>query len=348
MLELKEVSKSWGEFSLRKISLTVYDSEYFVILGPTGAGKTLLLETIAGLHRPDKGEIWFKGRNITAIPPEDREMGIVFQDYALFPHMTARENILFGLKLRKVPGREAEQRLHNVADMLKIREILHRYPQTLSGGEKQRVALARALVLQPKLLLLDEPLSALDEEIRRNLWEELRGLHERLKITTIHVTHDQTEAVALADRIGVMTRGSIVQVGTPQEVFRNPKSEFVARFTGFENIYEGYASQSGGITVVKVDREVDIVSTDTKAGRVKVCIRPEDITLHMERPRSSARNVFRGVVTQVSDRGPLVRLKVKSKIEFIVLISRKSFSEMKLNIGSKVYLSFKASSARLM
>ncbi len=145
-----------------------------------------------------------------------------------------------------------------------------------------------------------------------------------------------------------MTRGSIVQVGTPQEVFRNPKSEFVARFTGFENMYEGYASQSGGITVVKVGENVDIVSTDIKTGRVKVCIRPEDITLHMERPRSSVRNVFRGVVVQVSDSGPLVRLKVKSKMEFIVLISRKSFSEMKLDAGSRVYLSFKASSARLI
>lgn len=347
MLELKGISKSWGEFKLRNVNLKIYDGEYFVILGPTGAGKTLLLETIAGLHKPDEGEIWFEGRNITLTPPEHRKIGIVFQDYALFPHMTVRENILFGLRLKKIPRREAEKRLHSMASMLKIEGILHRYPRTLSGGEKQRVALARALVLQPRLLLLDEPLSALDEEIRRSLWDELRNIHEKLGITTIHVTHDQTEAVALADRIGVMNQGSIVQVGTPQEVFRNPRTEFIARFTGFENIYEGHASESGGITMVKVE-DVEIASTDTKRGKVKVCIRPEDITLYHERPDSSARNVFQGVISNVSDRGPLVRLKVRSKLEFIVLISKKSFVEMRLKTGSPVYLSFKASSVRLI
>ncbi len=347
MLELRGVSKSWGEFSLKNINLKIYEGEYFVILGPTGAGKTLLLETIAGLHRPDEGEIWFEGRNITLTPPEHRRIGIVFQDYALFPHMTVKENILFGLRLRKIPRGEVEKRLHDMAEMLKIRGILHRYPNTLSGGEKQRVALARALALQPKLLLMDEPLSALDMEIRRRLWDELRIIHEKLGITTIHVTHDQTEAVALADRIGVMNQGLIVQVGTPQEIFRNPKTEFIARFTGFENIYVGHASESGGITTVKVG-DVEIASTDTRRGKVKVCIRPEDITLHLKRPDSSARNIFQGVISNISDRGPLVRLKVKSKLEFIVLISKKSFAEMKLETGSRVYLSFKASSVRLI
>ncbi len=347
MLELKEVSKSWGEFKLRRVTLKVYDGEYFVILGPTGAGKTLLLETIAGLHRPDEGEIWLDGRNITLVPPEQRKIGIVFQDYALFPHMTARENILFGLKLRKITREEAEERLKDMADMLKIDRILDRYPKTLSGGEKQRVALARALVLRPRLLLLDEPLSALDEEIRRSLWDELRSIHEKLRITTIHVTHDQTEAVALADRIGVMNQGSVVQTGTPREIFRNPKTEFIARFTGFENIYEGHASESGGITLVNVGG-VEITSTDQKTGRVKACIRPEDITLYHERPKSSARNTFKGVVSNISDRGPLVRLKVKSKLEFTVLISKRSLVEMNLNKGSTVYLSFKASSVRLI
>ena len=249
-MEIKSLWVELEEFRLCDINLEIAAGEYFVVLGPTGAGKTVLLETIAGLHRPRRGRILLAGEDITHAPPERRGIGFVYQDYALFPHLSVAGNIAFGLRLRGMGRGEIEKRVAAIGRLLGIEHLLHRMPGTLSGGEAQRVALARALVIEPRLLLLDEPLSALDPETREGLQRELGRIHRELGTTTIHVTHDFEEAVALGDRIAVLREdrldeglreGRIVQVGRPEEIFRRPASEFVARFVGVRNIFRGQA-----------------------------------------------------------------------------------------------------------
>ncbi|MBC7326225.1 MAG: ATP-binding cassette domain-containing protein, partial [Moorella sp. (in: Bacteria)] len=245
-MRLFRITKKTGEFQLRDISLEVLPGEYFVILGPTGAGKTVLLEVIAGMHAPDAGEIWLGEENITAWPPEKRRFGFVYQDYALFPHINVRENIVFGLKNKKLPPGEINRELEAVISLLGIAHLLQRFPYTLSGGEQQRVALARALIMKPRVLLLDEPLSALDPCTKEMLQQELKGLHQLTGTLTIHVTHDFEEAFFLADRVGIIEQGCLLQVGPAEEVFTRPRTAAVARFVGAENIYKGEIILRGG------------------------------------------------------------------------------------------------------
>lgn len=239
MITLEKVSHEWGEFSLKNVNLSVDEGEYFVILGPTGAGKTLILETIAGFYIPREGHIFLSGKDATHIPPEKRNIGLVYQDYSLFPHMTVEENVAFGLKMRKIPKREVEIKVQDIMDSVGITHLRGRFPSTLSGGEQQRVALSRALVIDPDILLLDEPLSALDPRTQELLREELKRIHKVRGTTTIHVTHDQTEALALADRIAVILNGKVIQVDTPLKVFNEPVSEKIAIFVGVENVING-------------------------------------------------------------------------------------------------------------
>lgn len=346
MLRLKNVSKTWDNFSLKDINLDVENGEYFAVLGPTGAGKTLLLEIIAGLRYPDAGEIWLDNQNITTLPPEKRNMGFVFQEYALFPHMTVWENISFGLEMRGLPPSERTFHIEKILKLMGLELLSDRYPETLSGGERQRTALARALVTEPSLFLLDEPLGALDVNTKETLREELKRIHEKIGITTIHVTHDHTEAITLADRIGVMSEGRIAQVGTPDEVFRRPVSEFVANFVGFENVFKGFSTIEGGVAKIDVG-EVQFEAVTNRQGWVKVCIRPEEILLSKKSFKSSARNLFKGEIVEVSERGAMAKLKVAAGVDFVVLITRRSLLEMGLKKGSEVYLSFKASSLRV-
>jgi len=236
MIQIKNLCVDLGDFLLRDINLNVVAGEYFVILGPTAAGKTVLLESIAGLYPLKSGEIWLRGKEVTRLSPERRGISIVYQDHALFPHLSVAENITFGLKLHRHPDQELTEVLNWLSHLLEIAHLLDRRPDTLSGGEKQKVALARALSVKPEVLLLDEPLSALDPETREGVQRELRQLHNQLKITTIHVTHDFEEAVALGDRIAVLGDGCIHQTGTPDEIFRRPNSEFVDRFAMARNI----------------------------------------------------------------------------------------------------------------
>ncbi len=238
-VQVRDLWVDLDEFHLREINLDVAAGEYFVVLGPTGGGKTVLLETIAGLHQPDKGRIMLDGEDVTDAPPERRGIGFVYQDYMLFPHLNVAGNIAFGLKLRRMARETIEEQVTTISQLLGIDHLLHRRPGTLSGGEAQRVALARALVVEPRLLLLDEPLSALDPETREGLQRELARVHRELGTTTVHVTHDFEEAVALGDRIAVVNEGRVVQVGSPEEIFRRPGSEFVARFVGVRNIFRG-------------------------------------------------------------------------------------------------------------
>ncbi|MCQ4922446.1 ATP-binding cassette domain-containing protein [Tissierella carlieri] len=218
MLEIKNIQLKLGRFVLNNIDLKINLGEYFVILGPSGSGKTVLLETIAGLYTPDSGKILYNKNDIILLPPEKRDIGFVYQDYELFPHMTVEDNIIFGLKIRGMNKKIISEKLYKLVSMLKIEHLLKRYPNKLSGGEKQRVALARAIIILPKILLLDEPLSALDIMIKPTLQQEIKNIHKEFKSTIIHVTHDIEEAIFLADRIGIMSDGNLLKVLESDEI----------------------------------------------------------------------------------------------------------------------------------
>ncbi|MBQ2867325.1 MAG: ABC transporter ATP-binding protein, partial [Firmicutes bacterium] len=233
-LELKNITKRFGDFTaVKDFNLTVEDGEMIALLGGSGCGKTTTLRMIAGFTEPTEGSIFVAGKEMGKIPPYKRNVGIFFQNYALFPHMTVFENVAFGLKLQKLPKAEIEQRVSEILSLVKLYGLEKRYPRELSGGQQQRVALARALVTRPSILLLDEPLSNLDAKLRVEMQVEIKRIQKELAITTIIVTHDHEEAVSLADRVIVMNAGQILQVGSPYEIFDKPNSEFIADFMGF-------------------------------------------------------------------------------------------------------------------
>ena len=232
-IKLKEVTKRYGEnMAVNCINLTAINREFLVLVGPSGCGKTTTLRMIAGLEEVSAGEVFIGDRRVTNVRPKDRDIAMVFQNYALYPHMSVYKNMAFGLKQRKMPKPEIEVRVNEVADMLGIKELLQRKPKELSGGQRQRVAMGRAIVRQPKVFLFDEPLSNLDAKLRVQMRAELARLHQRLKTTIVYVTHDQIEAMTLADRIVVMNDGAIMQTGSPMEIYRNPENQFVAGFIG--------------------------------------------------------------------------------------------------------------------
>ncbi|MCK4458456.1 MAG: ABC transporter ATP-binding protein [Methanosarcinales archaeon] len=353
MIEIKDLSRDWKDFSLR-IDLHVKKGEYFVILGPTASGKTLLLELVAGFYYPDGGSIVIDEIGVTNLPPEKRDVGFVYQDYSLFPHLNVEENIEFSLKLKKIPIDERRQKVEEIMELLGISHLAHRYSITLSGGEQQRVALARAVVAKPRTLLLDEPLSALDNRTQNMLRDELKRIHHEAGLTTIHVTHDQTEAMMLADRIGVMMGGIIVQIGTPEEVFSKPVSDEVASFVGVENILDGrVVSNTNDLATIDAGGGcmIDAVSGYTEGDMVRICLRPEDVTIAPDNDpdrKSSARNCFAGKVTRITPFGAMVRLKIDCGFPLMVLITKRSANELGLGVGSGIVASFKATAVHLI
>jgi molybdate/tungstate transport system ATP-binding protein len=346
MITIDNVSHEWGEFSLKKITLSVNKGEYFVILGPTGAGKTLILETIAGFYMPREGHILLDGKDVTDLPPEKRNIGLVYQDYSLFPHMTVEENIAFGLKMRRIPKKEVETKVQSTMDSVDITHLKTRFPSTLSGGEQQRVAVARALVIDPDILLLDEPLSALDPRTRESLREELKRIHKVRGMTTIHVTHDQTEALALADQIAVILKGEVIQVDTSFKVFNEPVNERIAIFVGMENVIKGkIVSNEDGVALVETGKfQIHALSNLIK-GEVNGFIRPENIILSEVRLKSSARNSIRGKITSITQLGATFRIRMDNGLT--ALVTKQAVEDLGLEIRKVVYASFKATAIHL-
>lgn len=349
MLELKNISKKYKQFALQNIDLLINKGDYFVLLGNSGSGKSLLLELISGLIQADTGEIFLEGNKINNLPIQKRELGIVFQDFALFPHKTVEQNILFALDSTKISKTEKKKLLDEIISIMDIKSLLGRYPQTLSGGEAQRVALARTLMKRPKVLLLDEPLSSLDVQLRSDLRALLRKVNQNGQ-TIVHVTHDYEEAVALAKHVAVIDKGKIIQSGNLQMVFQNPKSKFVADFVGIRNFFKAELCYDKGKYYAKINgtHKIHLLS-ELKKGIGYVIIRDEDILIYDKKPVSSAMNNFKGVI---KDAVP-ARLGIEIAIEtdftiFWVLVTHDTFLRMDLFSGKNVWISFKASAVRFI
>ncbi|MFC4448684.1 ABC transporter ATP-binding protein [Halorussus aquaticus] len=300
-LRLDGISKSFdGVTALRDVSLDVDDGEFFTLVGPSGCGKTTTLRAIAGFESPDEGEVRFGGREMTGVPPEDRDVGIVFQNYALFSHMTVGENVGYGLRFREPPG--GQSKAARVADLLELVDLPgfeDRAPGELSGGQRQRVALARALAPGPDVLLLDEPMSALDARLRQTLRTQVKAIQSELGITTVYVTHDQEEALAVSDRVAVMNDGRVEQVGRPEDVYRRPDTRFVAEFLGENNVFAG-ETDDGAVRVGGASFHLGLDAPDGR--EVVFCVRPEHLV------RDANRNAFEANVETVEFLGESFRV----------------------------------------
>lgn len=277
---IKDAVKKYGEKTvIKSVNLEIQDGEFFTLLGPSGCGKTTLLRMIAGFNSIEGGEIYFNDTLINNMDPSKRNIGMVFQNYAVFPNMTVRGNIEFGLKERKVPKAEMDERVEKILDIMKIREYADRKPQNLSGGQQQRVALARAIVIEPDVLLMDEPLSNLDAKLRVDLREEIRRIQKEIGITTVYVTHDQEEAMAVSDRIAVMKDGVIEQCDKPRKIYHKPNNMFVASFIGTNNVLSGNYDADNKEIIMDSGEKFSYDLGNQPSQRVKLSIRPEDFRL---------------------------------------------------------------------
>ena len=311
-LELRELRKTYGDVvALAHLDLSLTAGEFVSLLGPSGCGKTTALRVVAGFITPDSGSIVLEGRDISDLPPSRRNMGMVFQAYSLFPNMTAEENVAFGLTLRKTPPAEQAQRLDRLFDLIGLTAARRRYPHMLSGGQQQRVALARALAIEPRVLLLDEPLSALDARVRVQLREEIRRIQTTLGITTLYVTHDQEEALSISDRIAVMSAGRIEQIGTAPEIYGAPATPFVAEFVGTMNRLQAQVLDGGQGEVDwnGVRLRVNAARGRSRGDRVLVLIRPEAVEVEPLPDRAEHQGVA-GRVASKSFLGAITRLKI--------------------------------------
>jgi ABC-type Fe3+/spermidine/putrescine transport system ATPase subunit len=343
------LTKKFGEITaLDNINVHIHDQEYFALLGPSGCGKTTLLRLIAGLIKPDSGEIYIGEKRVDNVPPEDRDIGFVFQTFALFPHMTAWENVLYGPRVKNFDPKKAETIGDEVLEMVKLHERLDAYPNELSGGMMQRIAVARALAAGAKTLLLDEPLGQLDAKVRNEIRYEIRKMAKDLNLTAIHVTHDQAEAMSISDRIAVMKKGKIVQVGTPQELYLQPNSLFVAHFIGESNFLEGSVADSSNRDLrieLRGGGKVDAVGGVGKGERVVLAIRPEIFTVELGAHKG--KNALRGKVEKITFEGTFIRYVIRLESQDSVVVIKPSLAETWMSIGTEVTLSFEPEKAHV-
>ena len=350
---IDRVSKSFGDFkAVNDVSLKIYKGEIFCLLGASGCGKTTLLRMLGGFETPTAGKILIDGEDMTDVPPYERPVNMMFQSYALFPHMNVEQNVAFGLKQDRLPKKEIKERVATMLDLVKMSDFAKRKPHQLSGGQRQRVALARSLVKRPKLLLLDEPLGALDKKLREHTQFELISLQGKLGVTFVVVTHDQEEAMTLASRIGVMNHGEIVQAGTPSEIYEFPSSKFVADFVGSVNIFEGKliedepdyvrigSTELGGTIYVShgISAPPDAI--------VWAAVRPEKIFMSTAPPQSAADNVVRGTVQDIAYLGDLSIYLVRLPTGKVVRVTQPNTSRHAEAISwdQQVYLCWDATS----
>lgn len=342
MIRVVRLSKRLGAFALRNVSFEVAEGEYVVLLGPTASGKTVLLETLVGINRPDSGSVWLDDDDVTNQPPEKRGIGFVYQRSMLFPHLSVRHNIGYGLFYHRVPRRQWGSRIAGLAKLLAIEDILDRSIAALSGGESQKVALARALAIQPRVLLLDEPLAPLDPVSKESLRAQLAGLHRQTGTTIIHVTHDQETARVLGQRIGVMRDGRLLQFGDTDEVFGRPASAFVAEFVGMQNVFGGLAEDAEPLPRVKLGAAEVRADTELR-GWVGVCVRPDLIHIGPGggAPARPGESCVEGVLAESSDRGAVIRHQIATAQEqFVVLQTPKEHAAAGLAVGQPVRLTF--------
>ncbi len=342
-MELRNIVKIFppNTVAVNNINLKINDGEFFILLGPSGCGKTTTLRIIAGLEKPTKGRVYIDNADVTDLPPRKRDVAMVFQTWALYPHMKVYDNIAFPLKLRKVPKDEIDRKVKEVAKMLQIESLLDRYPRQLSGGQQQRVALARALVRKPKVWLLDEPLSNLDAILRVQMRAELKKLQKELKITAVYVTHDQVEAMSMADRVAVMNAGRVLQVGRPEEVYRKPNTLFVARFIGsppmnflrVSLIEEGgkYYLRSEGVNV-ELPRELgEVINKNASDPRDLILgVRPEHLELTAVDRAHISGDVY---IIEPLGSETIINIKVGDTV-----IKARSLGEVTLSIGERIFL----------
>jgi putative spermidine/putrescine transport system ATP-binding protein len=314
LLEILSLSKRYGQHvAIDSVSVNVEQGQFVTLLGPSGSGKTTLLMSVAGFTAPDAGRVMLRGVDITPLPPDRRDFGMVFQGYALFPHMSVAENVGFPLRVRKIPGEEAARKVRDILDMVRLGELRDRLPSQLSGGQQQRVALARALVFKPSLLLLDEPLSALDKSLRADVQWELRSLHRQLGMTFLYVTHDQEEALSMSDTIVVMRDGRVEQSGAPSELYRRPATRFVASFLGDSNFFTGkVCADEGRYTSIELaGRKITTTERlDRHAidGMATLAVRSEFLSIGNS--ENSGMNSIEGTIVDVKYLGATIHVKV--------------------------------------
>jgi molybdate/tungstate transport system ATP-binding protein len=350
MLEIRNVSKKLGELRLSDITMNVEAGDYFVLLGESGVGKTVLLEMLAGLMRPDAGSVMLDGKDITNEKIQNRPLALVYQDQMLFPHMTVRDNINYAPHARGAGRKEINELTCRLAAEVGAEHILDRMPGALSGGEAQRVALARALAAEPRVMLLDEPLSSIDTPARADIRTLLKTLN-RSGHTMLHVTHDYEEAVSLASHVAIMEGGRISQTGTPEDVFGNPKTKFAAKFAGVKNLVKGEIEKTpgcDGFSFVSISGLTMSVLTDSEPGPGHLAIRSEDIILSSGRTETSARNCFEGTIVDVTPSRLGFEIVIDIGIPLTALVTSGSVERLDLRPGRKAYASFKATAARFI
>lgn len=355
-LELEDITKNFGRtIAVDHIHLAVEQGEFLTLLGPSGCGKTTILRMIAGFEAPSAGSIFLDGEEITQRAANKRPMGMVFQSYALFPHLTAEQNIAFGMRIQRISRERIKQRCTELLALVGLAEKGHSYPHQLSGGQQQRIALARALAIEPKVLLLDEPLSALDAKVRVGLRDEIRRIQQQFKMTAIYVTHDQEEALAVSDRIAIMARGTIEQLDQPEEIYSNPRTIFAASFVGTSNQFRGVleSASEGRCRVEDQVLQVPPVSSLPNGASVLVLLRPEEITLQHASQKGAAhidsiQNCLEGVIELRTFLGPFTRFHVRINAQTTLTADIPSQQARTFLLAQQVFLTFSPDGCQIL